>query len=476
MVIRLSVAQEMVGTFQYDVAVIGAGIGGYVSAIRSAQLQMKVALIEKNTLGGTCLNWGCIPTKALLATADLLSKVKRSEEFGVHLEKVTIDFGKVMARKEAIVKRLVGGVQFLIKKNQIHLIKGRGKIISKNQIHVVKSDGGEDYIEAENIIIATGSEEHKPSYAEIDEEKILTSKGILRLEECPKSLAVIGGDITGIEFAVIFNSLGADVKLLEAEPNLLPTLDKDIGRNYQRILKRKGIEIHLNIKVRSVKVKPDGRVGINAISRDSELNIEAEKALITDGRKPLTKDLGLEKIGVRMKDCFIVVDEHLRTNIPNVYAVGDVTGGKMFAHTAAAEGIVAAENIAGLDSTIDYKIVPTCMYCQPEVASVGLSEDEAKEQGYEVAVGKFPLLANGRALTLDETEGFAKVVCDSETGEILGIHLIAPHATDLIGEAALAMLLECTSDELGSLIHGHPTISEALMEAARAVKKRAIHI
>jgi len=280
----------------------------------------------------------------------------------------------------------------------------------------------------------------------------------------------------GIEFAVIYDALGAKVQILEASENLLPELDYDVGRTYQRILRKKGIEVHLKTEVKSVKVKPDGGVSIKAIAGGSQLDLEAEKALITDGRRPASKDLGLEKVGVKTKDGFILVDEHLRTNVPSIYAVGDITGGKMFAHVAIAEGIVVAENIAGLESTIDYATVPTCMYCQPEVASVGLSEAEAKEQRYNVAVGKFPLLANGRALALGESDGFAKVVCDGETGEILGIHLVAPHATDLIGEAALAMRMECTPEELGSLMHPHPTISEALMEAARAVTKKAIQI
>lgn len=466
----------MSGSDQYDAVVIGAGIGGYVSAIRLAQLGKKVALIEKDKLGGICLNWGCVPTKALLATANFLSKVKRSEEFGVRLGEVAIDFEKIAARKDSIVNRLVEGVQFLIRKNKIQFVKGKGTILSKHQVHVIKTDGSEETVEAENIIVASGSEEPKSAYAEIDEERILTTRKALGLKKCPKSLAIIGGDIIGIEFAVIFNALGADVKVLEAAPDLLPELDKDTGRNYHRILKKKGIDVHLNTEVRSVKAKPNGKVSINVFSKGSMTEIETEKALVTGKRRPLSTDLGLEKISIQMKDGFIVVDDHMRTSVPNVYAIGDVTGGKMFAHVALAEGIVAAENIAGLGSTFNQRIVPTCMHTQPEVASIGLSEDEAKEQGFTVAVGKFSLLASGKALALGEEDGFAKVVCDRETGEILGVHLIGPHATDLIAEAALAMRLECTSEEIGTLIHAHPTISEALMEAARAVRKEAIQI
>jgi len=466
----------MAGSSRYDVAVIGAGVGGYVSAIRAAQLGRKVALVEKDKLGGTCLNWGCIPIATLLTTANFLNSAKQSEEFGVHIEKVMPDIENAMARKDAVVARLTEGVRFLVKKNNISLIEGKGTILSRSQVRVLGAGGSEETLEAQNIIIATGSEEPKPSYAKIDEERILTTKGALRLRESPKSLAVVGGDIIGLEFAVVFNALGSEVKVLEAAPNLLPRLDKDIGTTYQRILKKRGIEVCVNTVVSSVKVKPDGEVGIAAILGGSRLEIETEKVLLTDGRKPLTEDLGLEKIGIKVKDGFILVDKHMRTSVPSVYAVGDVTGGKMFAHVAIAQGIVAAESIAGLESTFDDKTVPTCLYCQPEVASVGLSEEEAREQGYKVVVGKFPLMASGRALTLGETDGFAKIVCDKETGEILGVHLVGPHATDLIGEAALAMKMECTYEELGTLIHPHPTISEAIMEAAKAVSKKAIHI
>jgi len=463
-------------SFRYDVAVIGAGIGGYVSAIRSAQLEKKVVLIEKDRLGGMCLNWGCIPTKTLLATAELLYKVRRSEELGFRIANMAIDFEQVMIRKDDIVSRLVDGVKFLLGKNKVTLMEGKATFLTENQVLVLKSDGGKETIEAENIIIATGSDEPKPSYVEIDEERILASKGALKLKQIPESLTIVGGDVIGIEFAVIFNSFGTYVKILEAAPNLLPELDKDIGTTYQRILRKRGIDVHVNSRVNSVKVKPNDRIEIKVLSRGSQLDMETEKVLISGKRSPLTKDLGLEKIGVQTKYGFIVVDEHQRTSVSSIYAVGDVTGGKMLAHIAEAQGIVAAENIAGLESTVDYKTVPTCMYCQPEVASVGFSEDEAKERGYEVAIGKFPLQASGRALTLGEIDGFAKIVCDDETGEILGAHLIGPHATDLIGEAALAMKLECTSEEIGTLIHPHPNIGEALMEAARAVSKKAIHI
>ena len=466
----------MTDSSQYNVAVIGAGIGGYVSAIRLAQFGKKVVLIEKDIIGGTCVNRGCIPTKTLLATTDFLCKVAKAEELGVHLDGLKVNFERVMARKDAVIKRLIQGVEFLIKKNKVTFVKGKAHLISKNQIHIQKPTGEAETVTAENIIIATGSEEPKPSYAIVDEDKILTSKGALNLKKCPESLAVIDGNLIGVEFAAIFKALGSAVKIFESGPSLLSMFDADISRNYEGILKKKGIEIYVNASVKSVKIESNGMVSVDALMKGSEIHVETEKVLIAEARRPISSGIGLEEIGIVLKDGFVVVDNHQRTNVPNIYAVGDVTSGKMLAHVAFAEGIVAAENIAGHGSVMDYKTVPICVYCEPEIASVGLFEDEAKKQGYEVATGKFPLQASGRALTLGETDGFAKVVCDRETGEILGVHLIGPHATELIGEAALAIKLECTFEEIGELVHSHPTISEALMEAARAVSNKAIQI
>ncbi len=461
---------------KYDVAVIGAGIGGYVSAIRCAQLGKSVVLFEKDIVGGTCANRGCIPTKTLLATASLLNKIFNAAELGVNIRKTEIDFEKIMARKDAVVTRLVQGVEYLIKKNKVTLIKGKASFISENQILVEKSTGEEEIFTAEHIIVASGSEEPKPSYTVVDEEKILTSRGALNLRECPKSLAVIGGGVFGVEFASFFKMLGTNVKIFESSQNLLPTFDVDISRNYERILRKKAIEIYTKASVKSVKTGANGKVIIEAKIEGQEINVETEKALIMDARPPVSTKLGLEKVGVELKNGFIVVDNHQRTNILNIYAVGDVTGNMMLAHAAYAEGIVAAENILGYETIMDHKTVPVCVYGEPEIASVGFSEDEAKRQGYEVVYGKFPLQASGRAITFGETEGFAKVVCDRETGEILGVHLIGPRVTELIGEATLAIKLECTFEEIGNLIHPHPTISEALMEAAKAVANKAIHV
>jgi len=466
----------MVEPSRFDVAVIGSGIGGYVSAIRSAQLGKTVVLFEKDALGGTCINRGCIPTKTLLATTSLLDKVSKAEELGLHAEGLSVDYGKLMAKKETVVSRLTRGVEYLIKKNKIVLVKGKAALISRNQIRVQKPDGAEEPFAAENIIIATGSEEPKSSYAIIDEDKIVTSRGALSLKEYPKSLAVVGCDMFGIELASFFRSLGAEVKVFESHPSLLPKLDAEVGKYCERVLKKRGVEVNLNSSIKSVKVEPDGKVAVTAIVGGTETHVTVEKTLIAEARRPVTEGLGLEAVSVKLRDGFVEVDGHQRTSVPNIFAVGDVTGGKMLAHEALAEAIVAAENTAGKGSIMDHKTVPVCLYCEPEIACVGLSEDEAKQQGHDVAVGKFQLLASGRALTLSETDGFAKVVCDKETGEILGVHLVGPHATEIISEASLAMKLECTCEELGGLVHPHPTIGEALMEAARAVSNKAIHV
>jgi dihydrolipoamide dehydrogenase len=467
---------RMVELSSCDVAVIGAGIGGYVAAIRAAQLGMNVTLIEKADVGGTCVNLGCVPTKAILASTNLIRKIRQSEDFEIVVGDVSVDFKKIMARKDAIVNHLASGVKYLLKKNKVRFVEGKGTVLSKNSVHVKKTDGTEENVDAKNIIVASGSEPAEPTNIRIDRERIITTNEALNLDSAPESMVIIGGGIVGVEFAEIFSALGTDVKMLENMPSILPSLDNDLGKAFHRVLKRKGIEIYTDVNLESVMVESDGRVKIKASSPSSQLDIRVEKVLLTTERRPFTKDLGLENVGVHLRDGYIVVDEHMRTNFPCIYAVGDVTGGKMFAHVAFAEGLVAAENIAGKETTMDYKAVPTCVYTSPEIASVGLSEEEAVKIGYNVCIGKFPYMANGRALTLGEREGFVKIISDRETDEILGVHILGPNATDLIGEAVIAIRLECTSEELGKTIHAHPTLSEAVMEAALAVSGKAVHI
>jgi len=466
----------MVESSSRDVVVIGAGIGGYVTAIRASQLGKDVALIEKGNVGGTCLNRGCIPVKALLASTLLLHRIGQSEDFGITVKEASADFKKIVARKDAVVSRLTNGVKYLLKKNKIRLIEGNGTVSSKNRVHVKKVDSEEEDIVANAIVIASGSEPEVPSNIQVDGERIITTDEALRLEAVPESVAIIGAGIIGVEFADIFNVLGVDVKVFEKMPSILPSLDGDLSKAFQTILKRRGIEIHTGVDVDSVTVEGDGRVRVKAVSSGTQLDSRVEKALLAVGRKPFSKGLGLENVGVQLRDGAIMVDEHMKTDVPNIYAVGDVTGGRMFAHTAFAEGIVAAENIAGIETSMDYKAVPTCVHTSPEIASVGLSEEKAVKLGYNVSIGRFPYMANGKALTLGEREGFVKVVSDRETDEILGVHILSPNATDLIGEAAIAIRLECTSEELGKTIHAHPTLGEAIMEAALAVSGKAIHI
>jgi len=456
-----------------EVAVIGAGIGGYGAAIRAAHLGKNVTIIEKGNVGGTCLNLGCIPTKSLLVTAHLLNKIKQSEDLGVTVGEVTVDFKKMIDRKDAIVSRLNNGVRYLLKKNKIRLVEGDGRLISKDRIRVKRADGREEDIVTDYVIIASGSEPNVPSNISVDRKKVITTDEALGLITPPETMAIIGGEVMGVEFAEIYNALGTEVKILEKTPNLVPSLDADLGKGLQTILKRRGIGIHINADVDSVEVETDGKVSLKA---PEQLHLRVDKVLLALERRPFTEGLGLENIGVQLRDGFIAVDEHMRTNVPHVYAVGDVAGGKMFAHVALAEGLVAAENVAGKDLVMDYKVIPTCVYTSPEIGSVGLSEEEAVKLGHTVSIGKFPYMANGKALTLGEREGFVKMVADKNTDEILGVHILGPNATDMISEAAIAMRLECTSEELGRAIHPHPTLSEAIMEAALAVSGKAVHI
>ncbi|MDH5703533.1 MAG: dihydrolipoyl dehydrogenase [Aigarchaeota archaeon] len=464
----------MSGPSSCDVVVIGAGIGGYVAAIRASQLGMEVEIIEGGKVGGTCVNSGCIPTVALLTSAHLLEKIKRSEEYGINVKDISVNFERMMTRKEAIVNRLSDGVRYLLGKNEVRLIEGWGTIKSRDRVDVKAIDGTDEQIQAKNIVIATGSKPEEMPNVQIDGDCIITTDEALRLDTPPLSIAIIGGGIMGVEFAQIFRSLGADVTILEKMPLILPSMDGDIGNAFQRILRKGGIKIFTSVFSESAEIER-GLVRLSAVSKGSKVHFETEKVLVTVGRKPFTEGLDLERVGVQLRDGYVAVDEHMRTSIPNIYAVGDVTGG-LFAHAAFAEGIVAAESIAGMGTGIDHGTNPACVYTSPEIASVGLSEQEAAELGYSISVGRFPYSANGRALALGERDGFVKIVADKGTDEILGVHILGPNASNLISEAVVAMRLECTSEELSRAMHPHPTLSEAIMEAASDVSGRAIHI
>jgi len=458
---------------EYDVGVIGGGPGGYVAAIRAAQLGGKVVVIEKNSLGGTCTNWGCIPTKALLRAVELISDVKRAGEFGLTVAEPGYDLRKITERMDKVVERLVQGTRYLLKSNGVELLKGVGKIASTGTITVIQNDQSIS-LNAAKIIVATGSRAKTLPIPGAESPGVITSDKALHLEKVPSSLVIIGGGPEGTEFACIFSRLGSEVAIVEMLPNLLPLEDREVGIRLNQILAKQGVRILTNTVVKSI-LEDQGIKEVLVRSQSGELTLEGDKVLMAVGRLPNIENIGLEELGIEHTKNGIKVDDHMETNVKGVYAIGDVTGGGL-AHVASEEGVIAAENAMGLNSKIDLRVVPRCIYTIPEVAAVGLTEDQAKDQGYDLLIGKFPFSASGRALTLGETEGTVKVLADKTTKEILGVHVIGPRASDIIPEAALAMRLEATTEDLARTIHPHPTLSEALKEAALDCERAAIHI
>lgn len=461
---------------KYDVAVIGGGPGGYVAAIRAAQLGGKVALIEEREVGGTCLNRGCIPTKALLASSELLSKIRGSEEFGIKVERVSFDISKIFARKDAAVERLVKGVEFILQKRKVDLIRGRGKILSAGSVEVTR-DGQKEIIETSNIIIATGSEPALIPVFNIDRKNVITSDEALELEHIPKTLLIVGSGAIGSEFACFFKALGVDVIVVEMLHQMLPTEDSEIARRLQLEFKKRKIKVVTGDGIKSVNIEGKGKV-ISTLS--SGKSYETEMVLVAIGRSLNNKEIGLEEVGVKTERGKILVDDRMETNVPGIYAIGDVVGGIMLAHVASREGIVAVNNCIGRPSRIDYRVVPACIYTQPEVASIGLRETSelgqtAKKEGYEIKVGKFPFSASGKAVCIGEPIGFVKIIADAKINKVLGVHIIGPHVTDLIGEVALAMQGGMPVEEIANTIHAHPTLCETIMEAAEGVDNLAIH-
>lgn len=452
---------------KYDVVVIGAGPGGYVAAIRAAQLGGKVCVIEKGHLGGTCLNRGCIPSKAIITSMKLLSLIKSSSSFGIDVQGYQVNFPKVISRKDEVVLKLRQGIGGLFKAKKIDLKNGEGKVVQPNRVMA-----GSEEIEAKNVIIATGSEPLELPQFKFDGEKILSSTDILGLKEIPKSLLIIGGGVIGCEFACIYAELGTKVSIVEMMPNILPTEDKELGKRMALIIKKKGVEILTDTKIEKIEKNAEGILA--SLSNGSTM--QKERALVSVGRSLNSSRLGLEELGVKIERGRLQVDECLRTSIPNVYAVGDVIGGLLLAHVASHEGLVAAENALGANKKIDYTVVPNCIFTDPEIGSVGYTEDAARQKGYEVKIGRFPFMALGKAHALGETEGFVKLVGDAKTQQILGGQILGPHATDLIAEVAVAMKLESTMAELEETIHAHPTLSEGIMEAAGNFYGRAIHV
>ena len=453
----------------YDVVILGGGMGGYPAAIRAAQLGMKVALIEEAKLGGTCLHVGCIPTKALLESSELYHRVSaRGGEFGVNADNIRFDYERIATRRDGIVNQLFKGVQFLMKKNKIDVVAGRGKLRDRGTIDV---DGQQ--LKAKNLIVATGSGVKALPGIEFDGRYIVSSDNATLANTVPESICIIGGGAVGVEFATLYNQLGVKVTLLEALDRLVPLEDEDISKEMLGAFKKAGIDVRVGVKVKSAK---KAREGVSIETEDGE--VWAHQLLVAVGRSPRSKDVGLDQVGVQLHpNGFVKVDEWMRTSVEGIHAIGDVSGGFLLAHAAAHEGIVAAEDIAGQRlAPMEQELVTRCTYSHPQIASVGLTEKQARERGHEVKIGKFPFLAIGRAVIHGETAGFVKMVADAKTGRLLGSHIVGKDATELIAEPALTQLFQGDAWELGRNIHPHPTLSEAVMEAAMAVDGHAIQI
>ena len=461
---------------EIDIVIIGGGPGGYVAAIRAAHLGLKIALVEKDKLGGVCLNKGCIPTKTLVSTAEILHSIKRANEFGIKVEDVSLDFPKVMTRKEQITRRLTSGVEQLMKANQIRVIYGEGNILEPGVVEIINIEGQKEIIKTKNIIIATGSSVMKLPIPGLDAEGVITSDEALTLQKLPAQLLIIGGGVVGIEFAGIFNIFGVEVTVVEMLPQILTPIDEEISQRLSLILKRRGIKILTNSKVKEIKKKDHNLEVIISTPEGESLNLTTEKVLLSAGRIPDFGNINTKGLGIELQGKAIKVDEKMRTNIPGIYAIGDVVGKIMLAHVASAQGKVAVENIAGLERSMDYRAVPNCVFSMPEVASVGLTEKEAREKYGQVKISKFPYMANGKALGMGETEGLVKIVADEDTFEILGLHILGAHASDLIAEGTLALSMEATAEEIIDTIHAHPTLAEIIAEAAEGITGKSIHL
>jgi dihydrolipoyl dehydrogenase len=458
-------------THSFDLVVVGTGPGGYVAAIRAAQLGLNVATVEDDRPGGICLNWGCIPTKALLRNAEVLHLVERAQDFGIATGEVKADYAQAVKRSRAVADRMAKGVEFLFKKNKITLFPGRGALTSKTTVDV-KGDKGTETITAKAIILGTGSAPKSLPGVTIDEKRVISSTGALKSEAKPKSIVIIGAGAVGVEFADVYRAYGTQVTLLEALPRIVPIEDEEVSAQLTRSFSRRGIEIKTGAKVS--KVTP----GASSVAIETDAGkLDAEVVLMAVGRGAKVEGVGLEAAGIAMERGFVRVSPKMETSVKGIYAIGDMAGPPLLAHKAMAEGVLAAEVIAGRDAhPVDYGNVPSCTYCRPQIASIGLTEAKAKENGREIAVGKFPFTASGKAVALAETEGFVKVVADKRSGEILGVHIIGPEATEMIHEFAVGRTLEATLEEIMHTIHAHPTLSEASLEATLAALGQAIHI
>ena len=469
-------------TLSYDLVVIGAGPGGYVAAIRAAQLGMKVACVDRQFLGGTCLNVGCIPSKALLDSSERFYEAKNKlAHHGITATDVKIDITAMQARKDAVVKQLTGGVGFLFKKNKIDAVMGSGKLAGTAEggtraVDVTGPDGKVTHLAAKNVLIATGSSPIELPGLKFDGKMIVDSTGALNFNPAPAKLLVVGGGYIGIELGSVWRRLGSDVLIVEFTDRIIPLMDQELTGQLHRMLDKQGMRFKFGTAAQKAEVKGD-KVEVTLKTGDAITVETVDRVLVATGRKPVTDGLGLAEAGVAMDARgFVLAAPDYKTNVPGVWAIGDVIGGLMLAHKAEEEGIAAVENMAGRHGHVNYKVVPGVVYTHPELAQVGLTEADAKREGHEVRVGKFPLKANGRALAIDEAEGTMKVIADAKTDRLLGVQILAPHASDIIAEACVAMEFGSSVEDLARTMHAHPTLPEALKEAAMATEKRAIHV
>ena len=458
---------------EYDLVVIGAGPGGYVGAIRAGQLGLKTAIVEREVLGGVCLNWGCIPSKALLKNAEILSYIHRAEEFGLSFDNFQADYAVAVERSRQVVQRNTRGVAYLLRKNNVDHIEGTGRLKSPNEVEITP-DGRQ--LKAKNVLIATGARPRSIPPLPVDGEKVVTSREAIVLDKLPSSVAIVGGGAIGVEFAYIYKMYGVDVSVVELLPRLVPNEDEEISPLLERAFSRLGINILTGAGVTGMENTTSG-VKLEVEKDGAIQSLECDQVLVAVGVQPNAEDLGLEELGIETQNGAIQIDANMNTNVPGVYAVGDVTGKLALAHVATAQGVTAVEHMAGMEvQPLDYTFMPRATYCQPQVASFGLTEAQAREQGYQVSVGSFNVQANGKALAMGETDGIVKLVVDERYGELLGGHMIGPEVTELLGELSMTKMLEGTTLELGWAVHAHPSLSEMVKEAALSAQGRAIHM
>lgn len=467
----------MASSQSFDVIVIGAGPGGYVTAIRLAQFGKSVAVVERDAVGGTCLNWGCIPSKALIHAATLAEQMQSASTMGIHVKDVSVNMAELQDWKSGVVKKLTGGIGQLFKSHNITSITGTATFTGPNTIQVVGKDGKET-LEADHIIIATGSSSIELPHLPLDGKSVVDSKDALEWTEVPKRLAIVGGGVIGLEIGVMYAKLGSEVTVVEMLPQLLAGTDPDVAQQLARSLKKRKLTIHTEAKAQGLTVEKDGTVSFRFTpKKKDETTITVDKVLVAVGRRPNTGNLGLDKAGVQVDPKgFIQVNNQLRTTNPNIFAIGDVVGGPLLAHKASKEGLIVADILNGDNEIVDVRAMPAAVFTDPEVATVGMTEAQAIEQGFTVKSGKFPFQASGRALTMNEAEGFVKIISDADTDRVLGVHMVGPHVAELLGEAALAIEMGATTEDIALTVHTHPTLTETLMEAAEAVHQKAIHI